>query len=418
MEQIFNQRRAISPGLQIKMTTRQAILFYCQHSLGMGHLVRSLALAESLADRFRVMLLNGGRMPKGVVIPAGVQVINLPPLGIDETNQLVSHDKRISVERALDRRKKMIRTCFDNLHPAVILLELFPFGRKKFAGELRPLLEVAHANETRSLIVCSLRDILVSQRVNQQKYDDRAAMLANQFLDLVLVHSDPSFAHFDESFRPTIPLKVPVVHTGFVVRRSAPSAKVEKTRKRIVVSAGGGIVGEPLLQMAVDALSHFQNDPQVEMKIIAGPFYPEEAWDRLRAAARGKPRLSVVRHVSNLCDELRAAAVSISQAGYNTCLDVLRAQVPALLVPFARGSENEQHKRALRLQRLGAARVLNQVDLNPADLAAAIRAAMDLEMAKPQLDLNGAERSAQIIESLVASARQPRAISYHIGYEN
>ena len=418
MEQIFHQRRAIVSGLQIKMTTRHAILFYCQHSLGMGHLIRSLALAESLAERFHVMLLNGGRLPKGVVIPPGVQVINLPPLGIDEANQLVSHDKRISVERALDRRKKMIRTCFDNLRPAVILLELFPFGRKKFAGELRPLLEAAHSNETRSLIVCSLRDILVSDRVNQQKHDDRAATLANQFLDLVLVHSDPSFAHFDESFHPSIPLKVPVMHTGFVVPRHRSTAKSEKPRKRIVVSAGGGLVGEPLLRVALDALSHFENDPEVEMKIIAGPFFPDEAWNALRIAARGKPHLSVVRHVSNLCEELEGAAVSISQSGYNTCLDILRAGVPALLVPFARGNENEQEKRALRLERLGAAKVLNQENLSAADLANAIREAMNLKMSKPQLDLNGAERAAQIIESLVTSTRQAKAISYHTCYEN
>ena len=82
-----------------------------------------------------------------MVIPADVQVINLPPLGIDGTNQLVSHDKRISVERALERRKKMIRTCFDNLRPAVVVLELFPFGRKRFAVELRRLLEMAHSED-------------------------------------------------------------------------------------------------------------------------------------------------------------------------------------------------------------------------------------------------------------------------------
>jgi predicted glycosyltransferase len=418
MEQTFNQRRAVSHGLQIKMTTRHAILFYCQHSLGMGHLVRSLALAESLAERFHVMLLNGGRLPKGVVIPAGVQVINLPPLGIDENNQLVSHDKRISVERALDRRKKMIRTCFDNLRPAVVLLELFPFGRKKFAAELRPLLEAANSPETRSLVVCSLRDILVNQRVNQQKYDDRAAMLANQFLDLVLVHSDPTFAHFEESFRPTVRLKVPVIHTGFVVQRLPATACVENPRKRILVSAGGGIVGEPLLQMAIEALSYFEDDPSIEMKVIAGPFLPDEAWNTLRAVARGKTQLSVVRHVSNLCDELRGATVSISQAGYNTCLDVLRAGVPALLVPFARGDENEQRKRALRLHRLGAVRMLDQENLDPMRLAAAIRELTNFQMAKPQFDLNGAERSTQIIESMVKSAIQPKAISYHTCYEN
>ena len=398
------------------MTSRPSILFYCQHSLGMGHLVRSLAVGESLSRHFRVMLLNGGRLPKGMVIPPSVQVINLPPLGIDDTNQLVSHDKRISVERALERRKKMIRTCFDNLRPAVVVLELFPFGRKKFAVELRPLLETAHSDERRAFIVCSLRDIFGSRTVNQQKYDDRAAALANQFLDLVLVHSDPSFAHFDESFHPAVPLKVPVIHTGFVVPRPTPASGIERSRKRIVVSAGGGIAGEPLLRTAIDALRCFEDDSQIEMKIIAGPFLPEDTWTELRTLARGKPQLSVVRCVGNLCDELRGAAVSISQAGYNTCLDIVRAGVPALLVPHAKGTDNEQQKRALRLQRLGAAEVLDHENLHAARLAAAIRELINREMARPQFDMDGAKRSTQIITSMITP--QAKAISYHTCYEN
>ena len=400
------------------MTTRPSLLFYCQHSLAMGHLVRSLALADSLADHFRVMLLNGGRLPKGLLIPAGVQVINLPPLGIDETNQLVSHDKRISVERALDRRKKMIRTCFDNLRPAVVVLELFPFGRKRFAGELRPLLEAARGDDRHPFIVCSLRDIFGSQSVNQQKYDDRAAILANQFLDLVLVHSDPSFAHFDESFHPNTPLKVPVIHTGFVVPRSTPAVAVESTRRRIVVSAGGGIAGEPLLRTAIEALHCFANDPEIEMKVIAGPFLPDDAWNDLRVMARGKPQLNLVRSVNNLCDELRGATMSISQAGYNTCLDILRAGVPALLVPSAKGNCNEQQKRALRLQRLGAVQVLDHENLNPVRLAMAIRAGMKCKMARPQLDLDGTKRSTQIIASMATPQPQAKANAYHSGYEN
>lgn len=384
----------------------------------MGHLVRSLALAESLAERFRVMLLNGGRMPKGFVIPAGVQVINLPPLGIDETNQLVSHDKRISVERALDRRKKMIRTCFDNLRPSVVVLELFPFGRKKFAVELRPLLELAHSDDKRAFTVSSLRDIFGSQRPIQQRYDDRAALLANQFLDLVLVHSDPSFAHFDESFHATVPIKVPVIHTGFVVPRPAPVAGIVRSRKRILVSAGGGIAGESLLRMAIDALRYLEDDPEIEMKIVAGPFLPDDAWNALRAVARGKPQLNFVRCVSNLCDELRGAAVSISQAGYNTCLDIVRARVPALLVPFTRGNDNEQQKRALRLQKLGVAQVMDGETLNPARLAMMIRELMNREVTRPQLDLDGARRSTQIIASMVTATPQPKAIAYHSGYEN
>src|SRR5262245_42940680 len=115
------------------MTNRPIVLFYCQHSLGMGHLMRSFALADRLAERFRVVLLNGGRLPKGIAAPANVELVNLSPIGIDDANQLVSHDKRISVEGALVRRRKIISATFNKLRPSVVLIELFPFGRKKFA---------------------------------------------------------------------------------------------------------------------------------------------------------------------------------------------------------------------------------------------------------------------------------------------
>ena len=383
------------------MNDRPAILFYCQHSLGMGHLVRSLALAERLGRHFRVMLLNGGRLPAGIVVPSNIQFVNLPPLGMDEGNQLVSHDKRISVARALDRRKKMIRVTFDNLHPVVVLIELFPFGRKKFANEILPLLHAARDKETRALVVCSLRDILVS-REDDGEFNDRAAAWANEFFDVVLIHSDPSFARFEESFHASVPLQVPIKYTGFVVPASAPAAPAASTRKRILVSAGGGIAGEPLLRTAIQAFDYFQEDRSVEMKIIAGPFLSEQSWRALRSLAQGRNNLRLVRQVSDLCGEMCGAAVSISQAGYNTCLDVLRAKVPAILVPFAKENEDEQRKRASRLQDLGAVKVMDQHDLTPARLAEQIRESMKSKFVTPALDLNGAENAAALIESMTA----------------
>ena len=380
------------------MTNKPAILFYCQHSLEMGHLVRSFALADRLAERFRVMLLNGGRLPKGMIVPSRVQVVNLPPLGLDDANQLVSHDKRISVERALVRRKKMIGICFENLRPAVVLIDLFPFGRNKFAPELLPLLETARTRETRALVVCSLRDILVHR---QQQCDNQAAELANNYFDLLMVHSDPAFARFEESVRPSFSLTVPVKYTGFVVPRTAPTTRLNIKQKRIVVSAGGGVVGESLLRTAIEAHSQFEDDPQIEMKVIAGPFLPDDSWQALQALAREKKRLRLVRYVSDLCSEMSGAAVSISQAGYNTCLDVVRARVPALLVPFARNGDNEQRQRASRLAELGAARVLPVTEQTPERLVTEIRELMNSKSVTPALDLNGAQTSLQLLESML-----------------
>ena len=72
--------------------SRPTVLFYCQHSLGLGHLVRSFALAGALAERFRVVLLNGGRLPRGLPTPPGVEIVSLPPLGMTVDGALVDDE--------------------------------------------------------------------------------------------------------------------------------------------------------------------------------------------------------------------------------------------------------------------------------------------------------------------------------------
>src|SRR5439155_2753548 len=171
-----------------------AVLFYCQHVLGMGHLVRSLALARALADRFRVVFLNGGAVPRGLPRPAGVEFVDLPPLGFDATGRLVSRDSSRSVKRAQRERREAILRTFRRLQPRAIVVELFPFGRKKFAEELLPLFEEARAlGVHRPLLVSSLRDILTTGRRDQARHDERACMLANRHLDAIMVHADPRF---------------------------------------------------------------------------------------------------------------------------------------------------------------------------------------------------------------------------------
>ena len=60
---------------------------------------------------------------------------------------------------------------------------------------------------------------------------------------------------------------------------------------------------------------------------------------------------------------LRRCRVSVSQAGYNTVLDILAARAAAVVVPFASGRETEQ---SLRAERLAARGVLELVRENRA----------------------------------------------------
>ena len=386
---------------------REPLLFYCQHSLGMGHLVRSLALAASLAERFSVVLLNGGKLPKGLSVPRGVEVVNLPPLGLDSEGRLVSRDRRRTAERAKELRRALVLETYRRMRPCVVLVELFPFGRKKFADELLPLLEEARGESTRRpLVVCSLRDILVGKRAEQQKHDARAAETANRYFDAVLVHSDPAFARLEESLGSYRELDVPVHYTGFVLPANEPAKNdTTKVKRQILVSAGGGLVGETLFRAAVNAYTLLREGEDVTMKIVAGPFLPEGAWRSLRESARRVRGLRVRRFVPDLCAEMRGSAASVSQCGYNTALDVLRAGVPALVVPFAEGGEDEQLKRARRLERLGALRVVEQHELDAPRLAQELRESLKFRPRQSALDMQGARNSSRVIESLLRTSR-------------
>jgi predicted glycosyltransferase len=391
--------------------SRPTVLFYCQHSLGLGHLVRSFALAEALAQQMRVVLLNGGRLPRDVRTPAGVEIVSLPPLGMTTDGVLVSRDGRRSAARVLELRRELILGAHAELRPDVVLIELFPFGRKKFAAELLPLLEAARASG--ALTVCSLRDILVRSRSDQATHDERASRLANELFDAVLVHSDPRFARLEESFRPSTPLRVPVHHTGFVVpdgeHGHAPAATpVHSPRPRVVVSAGGGLYGGELLRSAVEAHRLGLAEAGIDLRLIAGPFLPEAEWRALRVAARGRRGLELRRSTPDLRAELRAAAGSVSQCGYNTVLDVLRARVPALVVPFAEGREDEQTRRAVRLACLDAVRFLQAGRADGATLATEIRALVDFRPAPLHLDMDGARVSARVVAA--ALRRAPGAV--------
>ncbi len=377
---------------------RPVLLFYCQHSLGIGHLTRSFALATALAAHFHVVFLNGGRLPPGLPVPADITIIDLPPLGMDDGHTVISRDGTHSVAQAVQQRRELIEAAVQQHRPAVLLVELFPFGRKKFAGEILPLIRLAKRHGgSATKVVCSLRDILVDARPDQQHHDDRARWLADRYFDAVLVHADPALARLEDSFRPRRPMRVPVHYTGYVVPARAAVAAVPRG-DHLLVSAGGGIVGDVLFHAALQARALLR-DP-LPMRLIAGPFLPEPQWLALQDAVRGTPGIELLRQVPDMVDEMRRARASISQCGYNTALDIIMAQVPALVLPYATATENEQSERAVRLAALGALQQMDAATLTPLTLARAIDSLLAFTPRAAALGLDGAADSALWLQHL------------------
>ncbi len=388
------------------MDKKPLLFLYCQHSLGMGHLRRSIEITKTLIDHFEIVFINGGRIPESIPFPDCIESIDLPPLGMNANGMLINQSDLDDLNEAKRVRQEMIQDQFQKCQPDVVLIELFPFGRKKFAFELLPLLRLANKSCHKPLIVCDLRDILVNDRRDQQRHDDRARWLCKRYFDAILVHTDPQFARLEESFQPEKSLSTPVFYTGFVAG-NAIKTNIIDPKPGIVVSAGGGNVGQPLFIAAINAQPRIWQQYRIPMSIVAGPFLPDADWQFIQHKAQNVPGLTVYRSVPDLKCLLQNATVSISQCGYNTTMDILTTKVPSLLIPYAEGRENEQTKRAFKLEKLDVARVLPETELSTDRLIEEIAPLLEFKPLPFSLQMNGAKRSSEILLQLLNSQQHP-----------
>jgi predicted glycosyltransferase len=138
-------------------------------------------------------------------------------------------------------------------------------------------------------------------------------------------------------------------------------------------------------------------------RLLAGQGLPDAVFDDLGAqAGRG---VIVERARPDFTTLLGNCALSISQGGYNTVMEVLGARARAVLVPYAGGHETEQTLRVSRLAEAGLVRQIPESGLNVAALAAAIeKASTDAPSRLLRIDRQGAQKSAEFLASRLISA--------------
>ena len=401
------------------------VLFYVQHLLGIGHVRRAALLTEALLDQgFAVTVAYGGFPVPGQDFP-GATMVQLPPTRVADASfaDLLGEDGRpVGAAWRADRRSRLL-TLFDRLHPDILLTETFPFGRRMFRFELEPLLERARARRPRPLVAASVRDVLVVKD-NPAK---RAwmARAARRWYDLVLVHGDPALVSFSASFPEAATIADLIHETGYVApgrnassMRAQPADRadddgLENTREPdatpIVVSAGGGAVGGALLRAAVAARPLCRKADGLRWRLLVGPDLPAVDLVALREAAGADPLVVIEPARPDFPALLQCCRLSISQAGYNTVMDVLAAGCRALLVPFSQKSETEQRDRAALLRARGLAEVVEEAALTPSSLAAAVdRVLTGPAPPRAAIAMDGAVRSAAVLRRYRAALTSGR----------
>jgi predicted glycosyltransferase len=234
-------------------------------------------------------------------------------------------------------------------------------------------------------IVSSVRDICYPYQGGKgsNHYSALTTDWANEYFDAILVHGDKNFIKLDESFEHLNLIDPPVYYTGYVTDPYKP--KPQK-RNGTVVSAGGGRVAMDCFDKAMElydgtdwtfSVGPNMNDLTLQkllkwagdkkLNAIMPELKPMYTFKKMT-----RPKVEIVYNVKNFRDLLVKYKLSISQAGYNTVMDLLMTDTPAKFIPYVdKDGEQEQTTRA---------RLIDNMKIKP--------------------DMNGVEKTKQLLEKI------------------
>jgi predicted glycosyltransferase len=363
-------------------TGGKRVLFYVQHLLGIGHQRRGATLTRAMqAAGLSVTYVSGGHGIPNLDL-GGAELVQLPPVrAVDLYFKKLVDDNDQPIDDAWrEGRRDALLAAWRKTQPHVIMLELYPFGRRQMRFELLPLLDAALASPLRPVIVSSVRDILVAP----PKPERLVEMLerVRHYFDHVLVHGDPDLIPFDTTFPHAPQIAGKLHYTGYVVdrtgRRGGPGSP---GWDEVLVSAGGGAVGDTLLRAAIRARADSALADR-RWRVLVGVKVPEDDFQALTdlAAAVSGPSerggIVVERARGDFPTLLMNCALSISQGGYNTLMECMHAGCRSIVIPYAGGLETEQTLRAELLAQRGVITVIDEDNLSPAAISAAIDRAL------------------------------------------
>ena len=371
------------------------ILYYCQSLVGIGHLTCSLRIIEQLLPEAEVDLIQGGLDTTRPLVHANFRNLRLPTLLHDgETGGFFDPDHGRDVDTVWAERQAAIAGFLRHPYDAIVV-EFYPFGRRRFKPEIQGLFKTVRAAAGAEVpIFCSVREVLVPRAEENER---RMLEGVRKFIHTVFVRGDERIIPFGATFSLAAELGGRLVHTGYIA--PPPPTEWPPRRPQVLVSQGGGNVGRELLEAAIGAAARL---PQLHFVLATGSRTTADEIAALRAQVRSA-NVEIHPFLADFPQRLAGSMLSISMGGDNTLLDVLSARTRGLAYPYQANPEQ-----GIRIRQFAAKGLIGELgadDLGPERLAARIEAAL----AAPYPDLpvagDGARVTAQHILAVLREGR-------------
>jgi predicted glycosyltransferase len=266
--------------------------------------------------------------------------------------------------------------------------------------------------------VLGLRDILDDPAVTTRRWrKQRAYRTIEELYDSVLIYGAQEIHDTGSLYGLNRDWSVDVHHCGYVC---AESVDVERNQTRgqlglgsgplLVITAGGGADGHPMMKLCLDALGRLDGRSDLEVVCIAGPLMGRNQIRNLRALSARLP-VRVLWCVEHAAAYFAQADLIVSMGGYNTLMEAIQLGKRILVLPRL-GPSAEQRTRAEILSELGLVRAVPEANRTPAAVARVILESLEAEPPATELpSMNGLDTVVERLKDLLA-ARESRLRSY------
>jgi predicted glycosyltransferase len=413
VEQANTDTRASDHGHVPGGLDAAAVMYYSHDSYGLGHLRRTLALAQVIGAGSQ-LIVTGSPLAHRFSYPPRTDYIKLPCVLKRGAGRYEPRYLRVPFSTVRLLRQDVLLSAARHMQPDALIVDNVPPGLK---GELVPTLRHLSARGCR--LVLGLRDIVdEGDWVRSAWAKDGSYELLEDVYDRVLVYGrrdvyDVAAAY---GFSPSVAAKTRYV--GYL-RRAAPRETPDDLRRRLglegdhllLVMAGGGGDGYELLRVVVEALRLRADRRRFDCILLGGPLMPDE--DRRRVVEL-VDRTECVRYldfVADVASYVAAADAVVSMGGYNSVCELLSAGKTALLVPRI-APRREQLIRAEALGRRGLLRWLHPDQLGARRMLTEIEALLAASTAElPRLPLDGLHATAAAVGELLAAPGPIEAVA-------
>ncbi|MBZ6076312.1 glycosyltransferase family protein [Microvirga puerhi] len=384
------------------------VLIYSHDTFGLGHLRRSRAIANAIAEEradCSIVIISGSPVIGNFEFGSGVDYIRIPGVTKLPDGDYRSLNLNVNLDEAVGLRQDLILQAAQSFRPDVFIVDKEPTG---FRGEVVPALDYLESQGCRRVL--GIRDVMDEPALLVPEWERKGAkeILVRSY-DEVWVYG------LEDVYRPLDALDLPatvtdrITYTGYLRREVPPTPSLTRYPKItkqpfILVTTGGGGDGDDLIDWVISAYEH---DADIEMPalIVFGPFVNRDMRRSFMERIARHPKLDAIAFDTKIEHLMQKAAAIVAMGGYNTFCEILSFDKRALIVPRTR-PRLEQHIRAVAAERLGLASMLSDYDAarTPDRMALALKGLADQprpsEVVIPGL-LDGLDRVQERLKSLL-----------------